>query len=82
MSFSWYQPLGINVGIESSLRYTLNLLNTRNESSASSSGQDVPREQETQNHKDKNILQNEAHFVFWNYNQINYFLLLNLVGFY
>lgn len=64
MSFSWYQPLGINVGIESSLRYTLNLLNTRNESSASSSGQDVPREQETQNHKDKNILQNEAHFVF------------------
>lgn len=82
MSFSWFQPLGIAVQIQLGLRYTLNLLNARNESSAARSGQDVARERETQNHKDKNILQNEAHFVFWNYNQINYFLLLNLVGFY
>lgn len=64
MSFSWFQPLGITVQIQLGLRYTLNLLNARNESSAARSGQDVARERETQNHKDKNILQNEAHFVF------------------
>lgn len=44
--------------IESEIRR--NLLDARNESSA---GRTCPT-RETQNHEDKNILQNETHFVF------------------